>query len=552
MLLDKELLYDEEFDDEDEEDSNSDSKSTSKSTKTNLFQYYLEGQTKRQLIEMIEAFAREYPLIRQHLEDQCNFSEGKVASLIKTIHKEIVKLSQTPGWHNHWDHEGFTPDYSRVRKLLAQLVESGHADEVVALGKEMLAAGEEQVETSNDNGETAEEITACLEIIFEALLQSTLPVVERMLWAIEAELNDQYGLCNGLSIFWKQEFSTTDWEKLVLKMKDQLTEFAESKSDDSKNHACYQRDRLTDWLVLALEKTGKIDEAIAICEHEAETTDSFSRLVQILVEQKRFQKAKQWILKGIEKTEDIHPGIARDLWNFRKQICYLEKDLIGMATLLAEEFFAEASLLVYQELQKVAEEISLWSEIQANVLWFLETGELPWNRIKAKPTCPDWPLPETGLPRLASRSRQTFPKIETLIDIAIAEKSPERVVLWLDRRQPDRGWDRYSQPKNDQIANAIVTDYPERAIELWKNIAERFIKITGTSAYEDAAQYLRKIRHTLNQLNRKDEWLDYLTQLRFTHKMKRRLIEILGRFSDQPIVKNQTKNQEKLNLNLDN
>ena len=194
----------------------------------------------------------------------------------------------------------------RVRKLFTQLVENGHADEVVALGKEILAAGEEQVEASDDSGETAEEITACLEIIFEALVQSPLPVTERMLWAIEVELNDHYGLCSGLSIFWHQEFSLSDWDKLACKMKEQLTEFTDSQAENVKDHPCYPRDCLTEWLVLALQKSGNLEEAIALCEREAEKTNSYTRLVRILIEQKCFQEAHQWIIKGIEKNQN--PG----------------------------------------------------------------------------------------------------------------------------------------------------------------------------------------------------------------------------------------------------
>ena len=223
-----------------------------------------------------------------------------------------------------------------------------------------------------------------------------------------------------------------------------------------------------------------------------------------------------------------------------------------MSALLAEEFFAEASLLTYQKLQKAVETTSYWSEICANVLWYLETRELPWNKVEAKPQCPAWPLPETGLPKLVSRGQQTFPMVETLIDIAITEKTSEQIIFWLDRRQPQKFWNRYDQPKNDQIANAIMDDYPERAIAIWKNIAEGFISVTGTPAYEEAAKYLRKIRHTLNRLNRMEEWQNYLMKLKVIHKMKRRLMEILERFSDQPLVKNQPINKDNLNLNFDN
>lgn len=536
VLLEDGFFDGDQFDEEDEECRITDSASTSKSTRTRPFHDYLEEQPKSQLIKMIEEFAVEYPLIRQRLEDQCDFSKGKVVNIIKSIRKENIKLSQTPGWQNYWNKEGFTPDYSRVRKLLALLVDNGHADAVVGLGKEIMAAGEEQVEASHDEGETAAEITACLEIVFKALVQSTLPVVERMLWAIGAELNDQFGLSIGLKKFWEQEFAKKDWEELAQRLKDQLAGLIDSEPGDSLKHACYQRDYLSNWLVLALQKTGKFDEAVALCEREAEKNNNYTRLVRILIEQTRFREAKQWILKGIEKPQDPHSDTARKLREFHKQIFHLEKDFIGIAGLAAEEFFVHPSLYSYQELQNAAEQIALWKDIRANVHRFLETGELPWTKTEAKNSCPAWSLPETGLPKLAPRMKQTFPMIETLIDIAIAENIPEQVVLWLDRRQPDRFQERYYQPKNDQIAEAIVAVYPERAVEIWENIAEGFINITGASAYEEAAQYLRKVRHTLNQLNRKDEWENYLSKLKLVHKKKRRLMEILERFSDKPLV----------------
>ena len=50
-----------------------------------------------------------------------------------------------------------------MRSKLKRLLASGHADEVLELGKELMEAGVRQVEMSDDEGETAMEILDELE-----------------------------------------------------------------------------------------------------------------------------------------------------------------------------------------------------------------------------------------------------------------------------------------------------------------------------------------------------------------------------------------------------
>ena len=92
-----------------------------------------------------------------------------------------------PAWRNHWNDEGYVPDYSRVKDRLESLLSKGHADEVVTLGKELLEAGIRQVEMSHDDGEVGMEISSCLDVVFRALPQSSLPPVEQMLWMIDTQ-----------------------------------------------------------------------------------------------------------------------------------------------------------------------------------------------------------------------------------------------------------------------------------------------------------------------------------------------------------------------------
>jgi uncharacterized Zn finger protein len=87
-------------------------------------------QTKEQLIALVEDLAGKYSIVRQDLEDRQGLSKGSVKKVVSAIRKEIHELSSEPGWSNHWNNEGYIPDYSRVKGRLQSLLAKGHADEI--------------------------------------------------------------------------------------------------------------------------------------------------------------------------------------------------------------------------------------------------------------------------------------------------------------------------------------------------------------------------------------------------------------------------------------
>jgi uncharacterized Zn finger protein len=78
----------------------------------------------------------------------------------------------------------------------------------------------------NDEGETIGEVAACMNIVFRALTQSSLPPAERMLWAINAELSDGYDLCQGKEEFWQHSYSAIDWNIVADQLATRLQKFA--------------------------------------------------------------------------------------------------------------------------------------------------------------------------------------------------------------------------------------------------------------------------------------------------------------------------------------
>jgi uncharacterized Zn finger protein len=499
---------------------------------------YLEQQTKSQLISLLEELAQRYPEVNEALRDRRNLSRGAVAKLVSAVRGEIHRLSSQAGWRNSWSNEGNIPDYSRVRERLAALLSQGHADEVVALGEELLEAGTRQVEMSEDEGETGEEISSCLDVVFQALPQSSLSTLEQMLWVVDAELKDEYDLCEGAGAFWEREHAAEDWSDLADKLLQRLDRFNHQKEESDFSRS-YRRNQLSDQIILALEKAGREDEIIPLCEREAEETRSYVRLVNRLVEANRLEEAEHWIRKGVQATTDGWPGIAGQLRDAMQRIYEKRNDWPRVAALLAEDFFSQPSLHALQALQTAAERAGVRPAVRAAAMRYLETGELPGaldQTAGAQPTLP-WPLPETGLPKDLATLKKDFPDIATLLAIAISEKQPDEVLRWYDQPKPKSfgigwGW----SVNDDRVAEAIADAYPERAIAIWKTLAERQIARTEPKAYEEAASYLRKMRPVMERLGKEGEWQDYLAELRQTHARKRRLLETLDRLSGRPII----------------
>ena len=122
-----------------------------------------------------------------------------------------------------------------------------------------------------------------------------------------------------------------------------------------------------------------------------------------------------------------------------------------------------------------------------------------------------------------------------LIEMALLEKKPERVLYWYDRLPKKRyGW--YGID-DDAIALAVQTHAPDRAVAIWKSAAERLIAQVKPKAYQEAGKYLRKAAKVMAKERKQAEWDRYLQSLREHHARKIRLMEVLDGLDERPIIK---------------
>jgi uncharacterized Zn finger protein len=491
---------------------------------------FLKDRTKTQLIELICDLAGRHPEVAEDLIDRKHMLSGNIEALVTRLRGEIRDIGEEPGWQNYWAREGYTPDYSGIRKKLEALIKAGHADDVLPLGRELVSSGIRQVEESNDEGETAMEIADCMHVVVEALYRSSLEVAEKLSWALDAVLEDQFELCEAFAEYLHRRHPQSAWHKLADRLLARLKRSKGTGGADkfSRN---YERDRLSDWAIHALEQAGREEEIIPLCVTEAKRTGSYDRLVKRLVAARRYQDAERWIHEGVQATKEKWPGIAADLRDKLREIRMVEKNWPAVAAMQAEEFVRRPSRQAFTECKKACGRVKAWPRVREYLLRYLEKGMLPWKQN-------NWPLPESGLDRPAVDRCSRFPLVDDLIDLAILEKKPDQVLRWYDQRPKGPfGW--YGLDE-DIIATAIQAHAPDRAVAIWKNKAERLIARVKPSAYQQAAGYLRKAATVMHRGKKSAEWKSYLKELRQQHFRKLRLVEILDGLEGKPILRNRS------------
>lgn len=509
----------------------------------------IQAKSREELVELVWSLTERFPELREEFRDRIALGEGDVGRLVNEARKELRRASSQTGWRNSWTGEGHTPDYSRVKDRLVRLLELGAPDAVVRLGSEIMTLGNEQIGQSNDEGETAEAIGECMPVIFQAVTASSLTPARRLLFAIDAHLRDDYDVINDSAKFiFEAPVDPSIWSEVADHLAPRLT--ARPKGDDAYSRD-YQRDRISRWLIEALEKAGRENEIFAVCEREARATGSYERLVKRLIEKKRYDEAERWAAEGIEKTIAKLPGIASSLGKLMGEMAIQRKQWTIAAAHAAWEFFEHPSRESFQQLLKAAAKAVCEESVRGIALTFLETGVSPLQPSKNTTSMKsnanvEWPLPVPAylLPLLSKEPRVRAaggPHFDVLIDMAIADRRHDDVLRWYDAMQAGqkhRGSTVWfgSSSDGDRVAAAVAESRPERSLAIYRQRVDDHLPHASASAYEAVAGYLRKMRPILQVLHREAEWDSLLADIRLRYKNRPKFMEILDKLDPRPIV----------------
>lgn len=500
---------------------------------------YLEKMKKEELISLIQELTDEFPEVEQEISDRRAVAGADAEPIFETLLADIDDLTEEEVWSNSWTGESQVPDYSPVLKRMEILLSMGQPDMVVDAGGILLKKGTAQIETGGDEtGETDAEIASCMNIVFDALRKSSRPAHERMLFAIHATLDDEFGLCEGAEDFLDDIWPAAGWSLVADSLLRELDTFRVAPAKENFSER-YHRDMFTGWIVAALDNAGREDEATVLCTTEIGRTDSYTRLVYRLIRLGQRDEAVRWIRQGIDSTRKTHPGIARNLQAIQREIWEKEGDLLHVAGLRAEEFLCDPSYGTCCQLKSDAEKAGVWDSVEEPVMQYLTSGSVPAVKQDGIAGAPliFGALPVSGLIDQGSWKTQKTPFFTILIDRAIANQQPEEAVMWFDRFRKERtghGWYFYSE---DKLWDATADRFPERALRFWMESADQQARTAQPKGYENAIRYLKKIHVLMEEQGRNVEWVAYLAGLHKEHFRKKKFLGMLDVMEGKKILK---------------
>lgn len=515
---------------------------------------YVSDLAKRELIELVLELADTLPEVGNRLRDRQRLEADVVGKVVREVRRQIEALAAEPAWSNSWSGEGHIPDYSGVRDRLEAMLAAGYADEVVALGEELLRLGPEQMGMSDDDGELGTEIGQCMDVVFRALPMSSMSAADQLLWDIDARMQDQYSALDAVEypVSDAPSYSSDDWSQVADVLAERLRALPETARGKKIGGYTWDwsRQQLLRALVAALGNAGRDGDAIDLLEREAATTGCYPELVDRLLAAGRREDARRWAETGFHATVDGLAGIAWGLEERLRGIAEEERDAKAVAAYRSLEFFDHPDLGSYIALRDASKAAGVWTALGPMIMQYLESGDLPGElatsgtsetRAGPKRTSsnragkkaggaerapPEWPLPSIGLQPSSRRGlRENSPHAETLVRIAIHEERPDDVVTWYERIGTRRGL--YAADLGDEVAAAVQGANPEVSIGIWRKKAEAWIAQVKPSAYQEAGRYLTRLEGLYRELDRADEWRAYLAGLRTANRRRPRMMEVL-------------------------
>lgn len=503
------------------EEMEDDFKPSVQSTSQKEIKDFLDGQTETSLKELVLSLAKKNPEIKSMLLDKARLSGGAIEKLVSAMRKEIANITSEPAWHNHWSNEGSFADFSRIKSTMSNLSAQGQYDAVIEITKELMSVANSYVETCDDEGDSGIQISECMDIGFEAVKKCGWTDYEKIIFALDATLKDEYEIFNGASKVLYSVRKKSDWSLVADELWKRLKDMPCSTEQKGKFSRDYKRDRLSDTLIFALGCSGREKEILPLCEREAPITDSWERYVDRLIKLKKHREARNAAEEGIKKLGSKYPGIVKSLREKIAKLAQKSGDFHSVLSIRQEEFLEYPSLNSYNALLRAAVKTKNKAEIRAWSLGYLETGKANAMGALKEPPKPD------------KRRSGSFPNYQVLIDIAEKEKDPDKIMHW---------YREVSNKKNNcfhghvQVARAVGKKYPDTALEIWRNFAERQISFARPSAYEEAVRYLGKARDIYIKTGRKAEWASYLEKIRETNKRKTRLLQSLRGLTSEKLI----------------
>ncbi len=528
----------------------------------------LQSKSREELVELAWSLIRRFPAAYQEFRDQIAVADGNITELLTEARREVDNATSEFAYGTRSRNgRGGVPNFERIEQQLAQLLKLGQADEVVTLGRDLITEGIERIAEQTDEGDEFEELKPCFPIIRRAVLESSLSGLDRLRFAVDAEIADGYDVLDGAMTPIFAAAEPDDWSELADHLAIRLEQGATPRERDG-----HGREQITRWLTRALNEAGRAGDVQTVYEREAQQIGRYDTLVAHLITQNRLDDAERWASIGIAARADKFPGDAALLAEKLYAIADKRKQWDVAAAFVAHDYFANPSQQRFERLVKAADKAKLADSVRAVALSFLETGTPPFRveraprpatkspRGKGRSAQPapvaggpptdrvliadDWPLPvpDALIPFLKRRDPMVVssgPHFDVLLQMALAARNPDQILLIYDKMRAAPNYSRdfsLTTAYADSIADATAATHPDRAIAILTDRLNARLPQAEKVAYEASIGYLKKLRPLYAAVDRAADWDALVASIREQYRNRSRFLELLDRLEPLTIA----------------
>jgi uncharacterized Zn finger protein len=247
---------------------------------------------------VLEGLLDEVPEAVEWVWERELLKNANAKRLVTTVRNDLGGCEPFQDPRDRWM-EGEPVDYDRICERLKVLLEAGHVEDVVDLGVDLLRAGGHELEHSHDNDwDIQYGVGECLKVVFQALKRSKRSPVERILWEIGMDLEDEYGLLGDREAFQsdRKPFTAEIWSEVADQLMDRLANMG--KGD------IRRRKKIVHQIILALRRSDRGEEMFDFLRQETGRSDCVLELGEQLILYGRVDAAVSVWMERVE--EEIH------------------------------------------------------------------------------------------------------------------------------------------------------------------------------------------------------------------------------------------------------
>lgn len=462
---------------------------------------YLQTREKSELVEMLMQEVLENDNLRRDLMLIVARNNPRGVD-IEAYRKELKRAIETDDYLDYDEVHEYTSNIESIISSLEELLDE-HAEAVVDLCEYGLKLASKSMNDIDDSSGRFGSVLDDLQELHLKACEKAKPDAEKLARRLFGwELDDTYEVFyyaankyadvlgkKGLSFY--RKLAEAEWSKIpALKP-------GEKKSYES------NRWRITNMMESFANAEGDIEKLVEIKSRDLSSQYCYYEIAEIYRSARQYDKALGWAGRGVK-------DFPKDKLDWR------------LGEFLANEYHRrkrhdEAMQIIWKQFEETAD-LGNYGKLQEHA-----------DKVKPQSTWQEWREKALNLIRqkIAESKKQT-----TNIWSYHRSDNSLLVRIFLQENLPEAAWQEAlaggcSEDLWLELADLREKDQPTDALKIYRERIAPKVKEGNNQAYDQAVKWVKKAQELMERLGRKEEFEDYLTELRVNFKIKRNFIKLL-------------------------